>query len=139
MRPAIPVVLALLSGCAGVPVSAPPACPPGTEKSTLVELFMGRNSGDRLRVREADWARFLTEEITPRFPEGMSVQDAFGQWRDTSASGRLIREPAKVVRIVLPGDGSPQMERILAISDAYKARFGQQAVMRVLTQVCAGF
>lgn len=139
MRYLLPVVLALLAGCATKPATMPSACPAGTERSTMVELFMGRNAGDRLRVRDGEWARFVTEEITPRFPDGMSVQDASGQWRDTARNGAIVREPAKVMRIVLPGDGSAQMDRIMAISDAYKTRFDQQAVMRVLTEVCAGF
>lgn len=139
MRRLLPAVLVALAACAEKPVTAVPACPAGTERSTMVELFMGRNAGDRLRVRDADWARFLTEEITSRFPEGMSVHDASGQWRDNANGGRLVREPAKVVRIVLPGDGAAQMDRVLAISEAYKARFAQQSVLRVVSQVCAAF
>lgn len=105
----------------------------------MVELFMGRNADGRLRVRDADWTLFLTQEVTPRFPDGMSIQDAYGQWRDSAHHGQIIHEPAKVIRILLPGDGSAQMDRIQAISRAYKERFAQQSVLRVSTDVCARF
>ena len=38
----------------------------------------------------------------PRFPEGLTVYNTAGQWRDR-ASKKIMREPSKVVKIVLPG------------------------------------
>ena len=54
-------------------------------------------------VSEADFARFLDGEVSPRFPEGLTVIDAEGRMM-TPPAGLMIREPAKLVMIVLPGD-----------------------------------
>ena len=53
-------------------------------------------------MSESEWVRFVDREITPRFPDGLTVVDAAGQWRDR-ASNKILREPSKVVMIVLPG------------------------------------
>lgn len=127
----------LLSAC----VPPPPvttACPPGTEPATQAELTFGRHVDNRLRVRDADWVRFVADEITPRFPDGITVLDATGQWRDTSRNGRLGREPSKILRVVMPGEMAAQRESLVAIVDAYKARFDQQSVLTTLATACAG-
>src|SRR6267154_949032 len=61
-----------------------------------IELMFGRNIGGRLGVSEIAWSRFLAREVTPRFPDGLSVVDAASQWRDKER-GRVVREPSKLV------------------------------------------
>ncbi len=100
-------------------------------------MMFGRNIGGVLGVTERRWARFLEAEIVPRFPDGLSVVDAAGQWRDAK-SGRLIREPSKMVVIVTPQDAGLQ-ERIGAIVDSYKRRFRQDSVGVVIRQACVSF
>src|SRR3981081_3960666 len=68
----------------------------------VAELMFGRKIGDRIGVSETQWARFVDREITPRFPDGLTVFDTKGQWRDTQRN-RIVREPSKLVQIVLPG------------------------------------
>ena len=79
-----------------------------------------------------DWTRFLSEAVTPCFPEGLSVWQASGQWR--SASGQIIREPSFVVSLIHPDDLVPNgaVQEIIA---SYKTRFQQEAVLRV-TDFC---
>lgn len=124
--------LVLLAGCAAVPL---PGCPGGLEPRVTAELLFGRNVGERLGVSETDWARFLAAEVTPRFPEGLTVLDAAGQWRD---GGRLVREPSKVVLLTLKQPAVDQA-RIDAIVEAYKQRFRQQSVGVVLRPACVSF
>src|SRR5207302_9456152 len=88
----------VLVGCATAPT--PPACPAGQEYRHTAQLFFGRNVGDKSGVSEADFRRFVDEELTPRFPDGLTVLDGGGQWRGDE--NRLIREASKVVLIVLP-------------------------------------
>src|SRR5215213_2360643 len=73
----------------------------------VAELMFGRKIGDRIGVSNAAWARFVDREITPRFPDGLTVIDALGQWRDP-ARKRILREPSKLVQIVLPGKDEDQ-------------------------------
>lgn len=37
-------------------------------------------------VSDEDWRAFLAAEVTPRFPDGLTVIDAAGQWRDGAAT-----------------------------------------------------
>ena len=59
-----------------------PACPEGTDPFVEHQLFMGRSSESGEVVDDAAWAAFLGETVTPRFPDGLTVLDAQGQWRD---------------------------------------------------------
>ena len=100
-------------------------------------LFFGRNIGDRLGVTDRAWTKFVDREITPRFPDGLTIQDASGQWRD-SATGRLIREASKIVTLLTAQDAE-SLGKIRDIAEAYKTRFHQQAVGTVLRPACVGF
>jgi len=123
----------LLSGCATL---TPAACPTGQNPGRAVQLFFGRNIGDRVGVSEADFARFVDEELTPRFPDGLTVLDAAGQWRGTA--GVVGREPSKVVVLALPGRQGDEA-KLDAVRAAYKTRFSQEAVLIVSQPACLGF
>jgi hypothetical protein len=118
-------------------VAAPaPSCH-GTQKSRLVaELLFGRDIGHRLGVSESAFARFVAHEITPRFPDGLTISDATGQWRDGSSA--VIREPSKRVEIVLPGAADDEA-KLGAIVAAYERRFHQQSVVVILRPACVSF
>lgn len=101
------------------------------------ELLFGRNIGDRLGVSEADFTRFAAREITPRFPDGLTIIDARGQYRDTERA-RLIREPSKLVLVTFRDD--PQKRLALKeIAEAYKVAFKQQSVLTTVRETCASF
>ena len=69
----------------------------GTQKSWMVaELLFARE-----HVSEARWSQFLASEVTPRFPDGLTVYDAKGQWR-APGSKKISRERSKVVMIAMP-------------------------------------
>lgn len=99
--------------------------------------MFGRDVGHRIGVSEKAWARFVAREITPRFPDGLTVTDASGQWRNP-ASGRIVREPSKLVIIVLPGNEDDEA-RLEAVVSAYKRQFRQQSVGVVVQSACASF
>jgi hypothetical protein len=110
----------------------------GAQKSELVAQFLfGRDIGNRIGVSEAAWRRFVAREITPRFPDGLTVIGATGQWRDR-ASRRIVREPSKLVMIVLPGNSDDEA-RLEAVVDAYKHRFHQQSVGVIVQSACVSF
>jgi Protein of unknown function (DUF3574) len=119
---------------AGTPASA---CSAPLHPMQRVELMFGRNIHGRPGVGGTAWARFLASEITPRFPDGLTVVDAAGQWRDP-AGGRLAREPSRLV-IIVTAAGASADDRIAAIVAAYKQRFHQKSVGVVASAVCAAF
>ncbi len=79
----------------------------------------------------------LDREITPRFPDGLTVIEAKGQWRDP-ARGTIVHESSKRVEIVLPGNADDQ-DRLDALARAYKSRFHQQSVAIVIRSACVSF
>ena len=131
---ALVALLLTLGGCASLPAQL---CAGNQKSVTTAELLFGRKIGDRVGVSEQAFARFVDAEITPRFPQGLTVLSATGQWRDTERH-TTVREPSKIVQIVLPGAADDQA-RLDAIIDAYKARFRQQAVGLVMRPACAAF
>lgn len=101
------------------------------------EMLFGRKIGDRVGVSEADFAAFAAREITPRFPDGLTIIDARGQYRDAGRE-RLIREPSKLVLITFRSD--PQKRAALGeIAEAYKTAFRQQSVLTTVRETCASF
>jgi hypothetical protein len=110
----------------------------GEQKPKVVaELMFGRDIGNRIGVSERAWQRFVAREITPRFPDGLTIIDASGQWRDP-ASGRLVREPSKLVTIVLSGNDDDEA-RLDAVASAYKRQFHQKSVGLVVQPACTSF
>lgn len=122
-----------LSGCAVLPQ----ACAPPAESMVTAELLFGRKIGDRVGVSEAAFAQFLAREITPRFPDGLTVVDAKGQWRDPDR-GAIVREPSKLVLLTLR-DEAGKREKLDAIAAAYKQQFRQQSVLMSLRTSCVTF
>ena len=123
----------LVISAAGEPI----ACSAPLKPQQVAELLLGRKTGDRLGVSETQFLNFLDREITPRFPDGLTVYDARGQWRDQERN-RIVREPSKVVMIVLPGKPE-DLARLGEIAEAYKKRFKQQSVGIVLRPACVMF
>jgi hypothetical protein len=122
-----------LAGCAGTQSLG---CAVGTNPMTRFELFFGQNIGLTERVSEADWRGFLTQEVTPRFPDGFTVVDASGQWR--GPDGMIVSEDSRAL-MVITSIPAADLPKITAIRDTYKTRFRQDAVLFVQSQICAGF
>ena len=74
--------------------------------------------------------------MTPRFPDGLTVFDARGQWRNSE--GLVLKERSKVLVILVP-PGENGMRLTGEIADEYKRRFNQESVLRVVSDVCATF
>ena len=112
------------------------SCPPGTEPFAEYRLFFGRSQGEVEVVNEEAWHAFLAKEVTPRFPDGLTVLDAVGQWRE--GSGAIVRERTKLLLVLAP-PGEDAMRRTDEITNAYKRTFGQSSVLRVVTEACVSF
>jgi hypothetical protein len=128
----------LVGAATGVHAQSPALSCHGTQRpKEIAELLFGRDIGNRLGVSEAEWAHFVAREMTPRFPDGLTIMDAIGQWRDRD-SGRIVRERSKHVEIVLPGNDDDQA-RLGAIVGAYKRLFRQQSVGLIVRPACVAF
>jgi len=98
----------------------------------VAELLFGRSN-----VSDRNWDRFLADEVTPRFPDGLTVYEAKGQWRNPQTR-KISRERSKVVMIAMP-PGADTDARLQAVIEAYKTRFKQQSVGLILRPSCVSF
>ena len=122
----------LLASCAATP--PPSSCVAPLKSAAQVDLYFGRGTAAG-EVSAAEWVQFLTGEITPRFPDGLSVIDVAGQYRDPS--GHIGREHSKLV-VILVFDPPAHMPKVKAIVDTYKQRYNQHSVLHTERTVCAG-
>ena len=125
----------LAVGSGGCLTSGVVTCGPTAKPRVVAELIFGRNIGDRLGVGEGEFRRFVDEEVTPRFPDGFTVLDGRGQWRD---GGAIVREPSKVLVVAL-SDEARDRAQLTAIAEAYKVRFQQQSVLTMVRSACLSF
>lgn len=128
-RLALLSILGTLSACGSMNL---PSCPTGQDEAVQELLYFGTDKPGG-RVTAEDWAQFLGETVTPRFPEGLTAWQASGQW--LSATGTLVREPSYVLSLVHPR-GAATESAIRELIASYKARFQQEAVLRVSAHAC---
>jgi len=122
----LPAVAAHAEGCAA-PASS----------MSQVEMYFGSSVKGLPFVTEEAWSQFLASEVTPKFPDGLTVFDAHGQWR--SDDGKIYREETHVLVILYKADATTD-GKIEAIRDAYRKQFQQEGLpLRVDTSVCAAF
>jgi hypothetical protein len=118
----------VLAGCASV------ATNPASSPSQLDRLYFGRAIANTGVVTDSAWSGFLRDVVTPRFPEGITVLRAEGQWR--GANGSIVREPSFVLEVI--HQRTPATETALTeIIAEYKRRFLQEAVLRITSDVQA--
>ena len=134
--------VALLASClsACATTSAPSATatlqgdaahPSQTQGWVDTRLYFGLGPADHSDrgISESAWRDFLDKEVTPRFPDGLSVIDVYGQWqgKQETAPERLH---SKLLVIDYP-DTAVNRDKIEAIRAAWKQRTGDQSVLRV--------
>jgi hypothetical protein len=117
MRALAAIGLLVLAGCAA--------------RHVADRLFLGREIPGGGVVSEAEWDAFLDEVVTPRFPEGLTVWRADGQWLD--AQGLTVQEPVMVIEVLHPADAEADAA-IAEIANEYRRRFRQEAVLRVTVE-----
>jgi hypothetical protein len=122
------------------PLAAPPVtveqtCAPLGSVYTRTTLYFGLSEQGGT-VSEAAWQNFLQREVTPRFPEGLTVWQADGQWR--RSDGSIGRERAKVLLLVHEQNAALG-PAIAAIVQSYKRQFHQESVLWETAPVCAAF
>ena len=121
-----------MAACAPLPDRP---CPGDQEAAVQDTLYFGTAKPDGV-VSPEEWAAFLSGVVTPRFPDGLTVWQASGQWR--GADGTVVREGSNVLVLVHPDDEASEAA-VLEIVREYKARFQQEAVLRLRSTSCSSF
>lgn len=148
----------LLGACAGGPLShsdgarsdgarhtgsAPhglsPACLDGDARMTRAQLFFGLSRPDgRPPVTDADFDGFVDQTVSPAFPDGFTIIDTTGGWRDTE-TGQTIREAGRSIILLADGPAPALRQRLDTLRRDYMTRFDQQAVGLALDTACVSF
>jgi hypothetical protein len=132
----------LLAGCAELPGTLTPAAPytcllSQEQRMLVAELFFGCGIRGREPLTDAEWAEFAAQTITPNFPDGFTVFDGEGQWRNPQ-TGYIARDRTKIVLVAVKRE--PDLaRRLAAVIDAYRAKFHQQSVGLITRDSCAVF
>lgn len=148
--PLLALLALVLAGCdhrpeqataqATAPVLSGDAAHPGKTAGWVdTKLYFGLGPADQPEkgVSEAAWRAFLDKEVTPRFPDGLSVVDVYGQWQGA-------KEPAperlrsKMLIVDYP-DSPDNQAKVDAIRTAWKKMTGDQSVLRVTQPVDVSF
>ena len=126
------VIGALLCVHSATASAQAPACKAPQKPMLDIELLLGRG-----RASDARWQQFLAREVTPRFPDGLTVYETYGQWRDPKRNV-IAREKSRVLRIIVAAD-APAEEKIAAVVEAYKKQFSQKSVGIATRTACVSF
>jgi uncharacterized protein DUF3574 len=130
---AIAVVLCLTAAAAAQ--ENPVSCGPLGTSYMRTTLYFGLNRKGG-NISGSQWKAFVRDEVTPRFPQGLTVWEAGGQWR--RADGTIVQERSKVLLLV--HDDKPDVRRaITSIIEQYKRTFAQESVLWETARVCAAF
>ena len=101
------------------------------------ELFLGSSRPGGQPVTIGEFARFLKEVVTPRFPAGFTVLEGHGQFRDRH--GTIVQEGARIVVLLYDPLDRTAGARIEAIRSAYAQVFRQGSVLRADGTACIWF
>ncbi|MEU9316388.1 DUF3574 domain-containing protein [Streptomyces sp. NPDC048295] len=89
-------------------------------------------------VTDRQFLAFIDEEVTPRFPNGLTIQDGRGQWRDSH--GVIERERSYELTLLYPASEARVRDiRIERIRDAYEKAYAQDSVARIEERTTADF
>lgn len=132
-------VLIFCAGCAagsalttGTSARQPDACGDSSASQVRTTLYFGTNRPTG-SVSELEWQMFLRDDVTARFPDGLTVWDAQGQWR--MQNGKIDQERSKVLLLVHP-DTPAARTAVQDVIARYRTAFDQQAVLWETARVC---
>lgn len=129
--------LALIVAVAAMPTACASLflinCGDGDHIAVHDSLYFGTAKPDGVITAE-EWADFLRNTVTPRFPQGFTTSQASGQWR--GADGTVVREAAHILELVHPNN-PVHWAAIREVIAAYKVQFQQEAVLRIRGYTCA--
>jgi hypothetical protein len=112
------------------------SCRAPARAMTRLEMLFGTARPNGPPISDGEWTAFVDTEVTPRFPDGLTVLRGPGQWRDRD--GVVSREQSHILVIWHEPTGRYETD-IEAIRAAYTSRFDQESVMRVEGQSCVSF
>lgn len=122
------LTLSLAAGAYAPTCTAAPATAPAEWVKT--EIYFGRDLPGGQEISRWAWADFMDKALTPHFPQGLTVYEAYGQMQH--ADGRIEKQSTWVVAIVHPKD--PAIDKAVQESiAAFRKQFHGAQVAHVCT------
>jgi hypothetical protein len=84
-------------------------------------------------VSELEWQLFVRDEVTKRFPDGLTVWNADGQWR--TPSGSIDQERSKVL-LLMHTDSGEARKLVQEVIERYRKMFEQESVLWESSRAC---
>jgi hypothetical protein len=115
--------LSILLLLAAAPLSAlPNSARAESVDAVQTTLYFGLRTGDGFDVTPLDWRAFLVETVTPRFPNGLTVLEAYGQ-SSRQVDGVPVGAQLTRVLIVVHPASAEATAAVAEIKAAWRARF----------------
>jgi hypothetical protein len=131
-------VIVFAAASAGWARAQESACPfPEQKRMLVVQMFFGRNIPHHHSVTSEQWNKFLRQTVTPLFPDGFTVYDAYGQWLSPQ-SHTVSRDPTKVL-VIATADTPEVRGKVAQVSETYRQLFHQESVGVVSLTECGAF
>lgn len=123
-----------VAGCVSIETRAPKTpdariAPAPAFAAVCDRLYFGRAIPGGGEVSEMQWHEFVAGEIAPRFPNGFTTYRAAGHWRGDD--GATVSEQTMVLEVIHAAGDAAAERAVDVIARTYRARFHQDAVMRV--------
>ena len=100
------------------------------DKYFRTELYFGTGKPGGGKVSAEEWDKFLEAEVTPRFPDGFTVLEGYGQFKD--AAGKIVREASIILVLFYPKKQREAVNlKIEVLRTNYKKQFDQESVLRL--------
>ena len=131
-------LLLVLAACVDVETDAGGSaeCPDGLEPATEYRLFFGLTDSNGEAIAEEEWQDFLRDVITLRFPGGLTILDAYGQWQPPT--GDLHRESTRVLLVGVNDSEEGDPWSLLSEITAEWGRRHSGVVYHLVQEACAG-
>ncbi|QCX75903.1 hypothetical protein C9F11_11115 [Streptomyces sp. YIM 121038] len=125
-----PTAYAALDGDPAQKAAAPTAAERG-KPFVETRLFFGTERPDGgPDVTDKQFMKFIDTEVTPGFPDGLTVQQGRGQWKDSN--GKIERERSYELILLYPTADAKKNDKLIEeIRSDYEKKFAQDSVGRL--------
>ncbi|MFD9907304.1 DUF3574 domain-containing protein [Streptomyces sp. NPDC059063] len=113
------------------PAAATASAPPRGKPFVETRLFFGTERPDGgPDVTDKQFMKFIDDEVTPGFPDGLTVQKGRGQWKDSN--GKIERERSYELILLYPTAEAKRRDKVIEeIRSDYEKKFAQDSVGRL--------
>lgn len=102
-------------------------CPYSQLEWRETKLFMGMSRSGGGAVSKHEWDKFVADNFVSGFPNGFTIVETTGYWRDETTKATIYENGKQVVILHV---ATAELEtKINEIAEKYRRRFEQQSVL----------